>query len=214
MQQSQKNNFDDRAKTWDSQPERVRMASTIANAISSELPEDPSLTAMEYGCGTGLISFPLKDRFSKITLIDSSEGMLNVVKEKIDRERICNMDVLKADLLESNLNPETSFSVIYCSMVLHHMSDIQRILQIWYSLLKTPGYLCIADLDSENGLFHGTDFKGHNGFDRNELNRLISAAGFVDVKFKTVYELKKIARDGVERTFPLFLAIAKKNCRL
>lgn len=206
-----KNEFDMKAKTWDSQPDRISRTQVFADAIIEEIPFDSSATAMEYGCGTGLLSFPLKDRFSKITLIDSSDGMLEVVKEKIAHDNIRNVEVIKADLQESIPNVKTTFSVIYNSMVLHHIDNIDSMLSIWYSLLSTPGYLYVIDLDLDKGLFHGKDFKGHNGFDREELGKKVVNAGFTDVRFKTIYEMRKEGNDGFEHLFPLFLMVAKKQ---
>jgi ubiquinone/menaquinone biosynthesis C-methylase UbiE len=205
------NEFDDKAKTWDTQPDRAHRSQIIAEAISGSIPHNPSFTAMEYGCGTGLLSFQIKDQFSKITLIDNSQGMLDVLREKIKTENVTNMDVLNIDLLESSAGLSNTFSVIYNSMVLHHIPDVKKIMSIWYSLLTVPGYLCIADLDSDNGLFHGKGFKGHNGFDRTNLEKIITETGFVNVKFTTVYKIKKTGNDGVERTFPLFLVVAEKS---
>ena len=76
------NEFDEKAKTWDDNPDHAQRANTIAQASIEQLPYDPSFTAMEYGCGTGLLSFPLRERFRKITLIDNSAGMLEVLKKK------------------------------------------------------------------------------------------------------------------------------------
>jgi ubiquinone/menaquinone biosynthesis C-methylase UbiE len=206
-----KNEFDEKAKAWDDNPERVRRSQSIADAIIKEISIDPSFTAMEYGCGTGLLSFPLRNHFSKITLIDSSKGMLDVLKEKITRSGVTNMELLNADLLDSSSKISSSFSVIYSSMVLHHIDDISKILLAWYSILTTQGYLCIADLDSDNGMFHGPEFKGHNGFDRNELKKDVENLGFTEVRFKTVCEITKEARDGIVRSFSLFLMVCKKK---
>lgn len=203
--------FDDKAATWDDNPERALRSQIIADAMIRELPNDLSLSAMEYGCGTGLLSFPLRTRFAKITLADTSEGMLDVLREKIVRSKADNMEVVNVDLLGPSASLAASFSVIYCAMVLHHIENVQKLLTAWYSHLTSPGYLCIADLDSDNGLFHGPEFKGHNGFDRNELREVIEEAGFVDVRFSTVYKIKKETRDGIVRTFPLFLMVCKKN---
>ncbi len=96
-------------------------------------------------------------------------------------------------------------------MVLHHINDLRKIFLAWVSLLMNPGYLCIADLDSDNGMFHGPEFKGHNGFDRNELQKIIGNIGFTEVRFKTVCEIKKEARDGIVLSFPLFLMVCKKQ---
>ena len=204
------NEFDEKAKAWDDDPQHAKRAQSIAKAIREEIPLGPSLTAMEYGCGTGLLSFPLRDRFSKITLIDSSKGMLEVLKEKIIRSGATNMEALNIDLLESPKSISTTFSVIYSAMVLHHIADLDKIFSLWHSFLTTPGYLCVADLDSDDGLFHGHGFKGHNGFDRKALQKIAEKAGFVEVKFRTVSEINKTARDGVQRTFPLFLMTCKK----
>jgi Predicted methyltransferase (contains TPR repeat) len=204
------NEFDEKAKAWDDNPDHAKRAQAIAKAIGEEIPFGPSLTAMEYGCGTGLLSFPLRDRFSRIMLIDSSKGMLEVLKEKITKSAATNMEALNIDLLESLKSLSTSFSVIYSAMVLHHILDLDKIFSAWYSLLLRPGYLCIADLDSDGGLFHGPDFKGHNGFGRKELQKVVEKAGFMDVKFRTVCEIQKVAPDGVEHSFPLFLMVCKK----
>ena len=205
------NEFDEKARAWDNNPERVKRSQAIADAIMEEIPSDPSFTAMEYGCGTGLLSFPLRDRFSKITLVDNSKGMLEVLKEKIQRSSVTNMEVLNVDLLKSPDGLSASFSVIYSAMVLHHILDLDKIFSAWYSLLLHPGYLCIADLDSDNGMFHGPEFKGHNGFDRNELQKVVEKVEFTDVRFRTVCEIQKEAPHGIVRTFPLFLMVCKKN---
>jgi 2-polyprenyl-3-methyl-5-hydroxy-6-metoxy-1,4-benzoquinol methylase len=204
------NEFDNKAKTWDTQPDRAHRAQVIADAIGKEIPFDPAFTAMEYGCGTGLLSFPLKDRFSNITMIDSSTGMIEVLKEKIRRTGAKNMDVLNVDLMDSNVRISRTFSVIFTSMVLHHIGDIGTIFKIWHTLLDRSGYLAIADLDLENGLFHGPEFLGHNGFDREDLKKIALESGFFNVRFKTVFEIKKVARDGAEHSFPLFLMVAEK----
>ena len=71
-------------------------------------------------------------------------------------------------------------------------------------------YLCIADLDKEDGTFHTdgtTDV--HLGFERAELQRWVEDAGFADVKFSTAYEIKKKI-DDIEKIFPVFLLTARK----
>ena len=133
------NEFDEKAMAWDDDPQHAKRAQTIAKAIGKEIPFAPSLTAMEYGCGTGLLSFPLRDRFSTITLIDSSKGMLEVLKEKITRSGATNMEALNVDLLESPNSLSKTFSVIYSAMVLHHIDDIGKMLSTWHSLLTNPG---------------------------------------------------------------------------
>ena len=77
-------NFDDVAREWDNE-KRIERAKVIANKIKTTISVTESKMAMEFGCGTGLISFNLSDVFKNITLIDNSEGMINVVNEKIKK---------------------------------------------------------------------------------------------------------------------------------
>ena len=77
------NEFDQKASQWDAKPVRVERALAMADGIRAALPLSSSLTALEYGCGTGLVSFELQSQLGHITLADSSSGMLAVVREKI-----------------------------------------------------------------------------------------------------------------------------------
>ena len=53
------------------------------------------MTAMEFGAGTGLLSFILKDHLKEITLIDNSEGMVKVLNEKVLTTKAGNMKVVQ-----------------------------------------------------------------------------------------------------------------------
>src|SRR5512142_3193195 len=76
--------FDASARDWDKDKMHVERAETIAKAIENAIPLNKSMKALEYGAGTGLLSFQLKDKFSEITLMDSSSEMINVCKEKVE----------------------------------------------------------------------------------------------------------------------------------
>ncbi len=78
--------FDAEARAWDANPLRVARAQAVAAALRASLPLHPALRALEYGCGTGLLSFALYPDLRHITLADSSPGMLAVVADKIDDE--------------------------------------------------------------------------------------------------------------------------------
>jgi ubiquinone/menaquinone biosynthesis C-methylase UbiE len=205
------NDFDKKAQAWDKDPEHVRRSRAISEAIGAELPSDSSINAMEYGCGTGLLSFFLRQRFSKLTLVDSSEGMLSVLKEKIENEGVKNMEPMNVDLLQSPEAHLGPFSVIYSAMALHHIPDVNKLFEVWHAMLSTPGYLCIADIDTEEGFFHGPEFTGHKGFNRGELEQIVVGAGFVDVRFRTVYEMEKTGNDGISRKYTVFLMSCGKG---
>src|SRR5512133_2460265 len=90
--------FDERAKDWDSDPSRVQRAVAVADAIRATGALKAGMTALEYGCGTGLLSFALQQDFASITLADTSQGMLDVLAEKIKSAGVRNMHPLRLDL--------------------------------------------------------------------------------------------------------------------
>jgi len=202
--------FDSKARDWDSNPVFQERADKIAAAIRAALPLNTTMHALDYGCGTGLLSFPLKDALGHITLKDSSAGMLEVLREKIAAQGVGNMSVRQADLSSQPL-PEERYDLIYTSMVLHHIPDTAAMLATFHALLNRSGHLCVADLDQEDGSFHGLDVDVHHGFARADLARLAEAAGFVDVRFSTVFEIAKETATGGTRGYPVFLMLARKN---
>lgn len=202
-------NFDERAKDWDSDPKKVERARSVANAIRNAIPLTPKMTALEYGCGTGLLSFAFQSDLGQITLADTSQGMLDVLSEKIVAAGVTNMHPARLDLSTDPL-PAERFDLTYSLMTLHHIEDAKGILKKFHTLLEPSGILCIADLDKEDGSFHTdgtTDV--HLGFERIELQRWVEEAGFEDVKFSTAFEIKKKI-DDIEKTFPVFLLTARK----
>lgn len=201
--------FDERAKDWDSDPKKVERARVVAEAIRNAVPLSKDMNAFEYGCGTGLLSFALQDHFGQITLADTSQGMLDVLSEKIASAGVKSMHPVRLDLVADPL-PAEKYHITYSLLVLHHIHDARGILSKFYSLLEPNGYLVIADLDKEDGSFHkdGT-MDVHKGFAQSELQVWVEDAGFRNVKFSTVYEIKKEV-DGRERAFPVFLMVAQK----
>jgi ubiquinone/menaquinone biosynthesis C-methylase UbiE len=196
--------FDAKARSWDDVPGRKERANAVAKFIHQEIHLDGKMSALEYGCGTGLLSFALQPFLGSITLADSSTGMLEVLQEKIDASGITNMRPLLLDLATDHL-PTDKFDLIYTLMTLHHVADTQSILEKFYMLLKAGGILCISDLDQEDGTFHTYDFVGHHGFDRREISEMLVNAGFKNVRFSTPFVMYKNTR-----TYPLFLAVGEK----
>ena len=202
--------FDERAKDWDSDPMKVERARVVADAIRAALPLSTGMTALEYGCGTGLLSFALQSDLGQITLADESQGMLDMLGEKIAAAGVTNMHPVRLDLSSGTL-PAQRFDITYSLLVLHHVQDVRDMLTKFHAVLKANGILVIADLDKEDGTFHHTGISYfHDGFARGELQQMVEEAGFGDVRFSDAYVIwRKV--DGVEKAFPVFLMSAGKK---
>jgi ubiquinone/menaquinone biosynthesis C-methylase UbiE len=202
-------NFDEHALTWDDDPKKIERARAVAGEIIRFIQPDQRLTALEFGCGTGSLSFELKDFFKRITLADSSPGMINVLKEKIRAAGVKNFEPLLIESPGEEIKAPKQ-NVIYTLMTLHHMTDIGKTLRTFHSLLKQDGYLCISDLVKEDGSFHGPDENVHHGFDRNELTRTLQDNNFNTEYYNECYVIEKEVGDEVKK-FPLFIVICRKR---
>lgn len=191
--------FDARAASWDEDPRKHARAQAVADAIVRRIDLGESPRTLEYGAGTGLLSFALADRLGDVVLADTSSGMLDMAQRKIealgaDRFKTMNLDLSKDPA------PDMRFELICSMMTLHHIPDTRGILRAFYDLLAPGGCIAIADLDAEDGSFHGVDVDVHHGFDRKQLAADARAAGFKDVAIETCFEMKR-----GDATYPVFL---------
>ncbi len=196
--------FDAVAADWDRDEQKVVRAQQVARAVAATVPLTPRTRVLEYGAGTGLVTQALAERIGPATLADNSSGMRRVIQEKIATGVLPGARVWDLDL-EAHPAPDERFDLIVTSLVLHHIHALERVLSRFAQLLEPGGYLCIADLDREDGDFHGHDFDGHHGFDRDELAGRLADVGLVDVE---VRDCTEFLRDGV--TYSVFLAVARR----
>ena len=203
--------FDKLAKDWDADPDKIERAKVTAERIRELVQVTKDTRAFEYGCGTGQVSFFLKDYLKEITLADDSEGMLAVLREKIESSGAGNMTAVYLDLAREPV-PDETYDLIYISMTLHHIIDTPRMLSAFHTLLVPGGSLCIADFDLDDGSFHAghEGFDGHHGFDRDELKNMLEEAGFEGTSFETCFMIDKEIDEEV-REYPVFLAHSRKT---
>jgi tRNA (cmo5U34)-methyltransferase len=202
------NEFDLKAREWDKNQMHVERAAAIARAMEKTIPLNKQLKALEFGAGTGLLSFLLADRLAEITLMDNSTEMINVIKGKISGSEMHHIKPVMINL-EKEDYPE-QFDIIYSQMVLHHVDDVPGMLKKFYRMMNPDGYLAIADLYTEDGAFHGEGFTGHKGFDVDFLAKVLAGNGFKDITHRTCFSIQKITEQGSVKDFPVFLIVARK----
>ena len=197
--------FDERAATWDDDPDKVRRAREVAEAVAAAVPLTGTERMLEYGAGTGLVSQALQDRVGPITLADTSAGMRTVMTDKIATGALPRDARVVALDVEMQQVPQERFDLVVGSLVLHHVQQLDAALAALADLLTPGGHLAIADLDQEDGSFHQHDFDGHHGFDRAELAADLEGVGLTDVR---VSDCTRIEKDGQD--YQVFLATARR----
>ncbi|EPR37536.1 pedicted SAM-dependent methyltransferase [Desulfovibrio sp. X2] len=207
--QNAKKDFDKEAAAWDEVPARVKLADDVARAVREAVALAPSMDVLDFGCGTGLLTLRLQPHVGSVTGLDSSPGMLARLEEKVAELGIGNVRTALVDVSRGEAVPGR-YDLIVSSMVLHHVEDVPGLLARLRPALAPGGSICLADLDSEHGLFHD-DATGvmHDGFERAELRAMLEAAGFADVRDTTAATVTKPGADKVVRDFTVFLLTAR-----
>ena len=185
--------FDSRARTWDTDDKRYR-ASRVADRLRAAIDLSGIGRALDYGCGTGLLSFAMKDELAEVVLADTSEGMLEVAREKIASSAATHFSTQRLDLAAGE-SAAGSFDLIFTLLTLHHVPDTAAILQAFHGCLNPGGHLVVVDLDAEDGSFHGPNVDVHHGFKRSALTELLVDAGFAETVIGDCLELSRHERD-------------------
>jgi 2-polyprenyl-3-methyl-5-hydroxy-6-metoxy-1,4-benzoquinol methylase len=204
------NEFDIKASEWDSNPMHWERSATIVKHLIGQIAINNNMTALEFGAGTGITSFFLKDKLREITMMDSSPEMVRIMNEKINVSGSENLKALLFDLEKDEMT-EIKYDLIITQMVLHHVIDIKNIIRKFNKLLNNGGYVAIADLYPEDGSFHGKGFAGHKGFNPLILSAQLREVGFENTSFRKCFVINKETADSGKRQFDVFLLIAKKS---
>jgi len=203
---TQLRNFDVSAVHWDEEPRRIKLAGEIAAVIQDAIPLSQEWDALDFGCGTGLVTLQLASALRGITGIDSSSGMLERLNAKIQESGFTNIRTELCDVDTGKL-PTGRYHLITSAMTLHHIKEIGPLLKALKTLLHPGGRIALADLESEGGRFH-EDPTGvfHHGFSAEELTDLLEKAGFSSIAITTATNVVK-----GDQTFPVLLATAQSN---
>jgi tRNA (cmo5U34)-methyltransferase len=205
------NEFDSKAAGWDQNPMHWDRSRAIVEEMKKRFSLDNRMTAMEFGAGTGIASFLLRDILKEITLMDNSSEMVRIIEEKIRAAEVKNLKVLNFDLEHNDLNNKVKFDLIFTQMVLHHVADIEGIIKKFGKMLNSGGHLAIADLYEEDGSFHGEGFTGHLGFDPENLGAILSKNRFRDITHNSCFIIDREISETEKKQYSVFLLTATRD---
>ena len=205
---NQSSYFDRWADKWDVNTAYVDRNRAIADGMRDMISDLKGMRALDYGTGTGLLTMALVEDLESVVAIDVSDGMLDVLREKV--RQLPSITLRKHDLSQKDLDEEP-FDLIYSAMTLHHVEHISPVLKRCFQMLKSGGYLAIADLEVEDGSFHNDPrIYHHRGFDPAALGDAIEQVGFRDTRSRRVYVIERTI-EKKQRQFPVFLIVARKQ---
>ncbi len=201
--------FDSRAAEWDKLPRRVALANAVLELIKREIEPQPWMRVLDYGCGTGLVTMGLQPLVKEIIAVDSSAGMLEQLQSKALETGALNLSTFFIDL-DKEWKLPAGIDLLVSSMTMHHVPDVAPLLAHFRSVMSPGSWLCISDLEKEDGSFHDDQSSDipHHGFEIEEMESFFKKAGFSDIKTMPVMNVKKERNEGLH-LYPVNLTIGK-----
>jgi len=195
--------FKEKAKEWDVNEMVTQLSSAIGSCILDNVSLNKTMHVMDFGAGTGLITSQVAPYVNKITAVDVSEAMLEQLLEK--QELKGKVEALCQDITTQATGVD--YDLIMSAMAMHHVEDIENMLQQFAVHLKPGAKVALADLDKEDGSFHPPETQGvyHSGFAREKFSALLEKNGFKDINLVTAHSVVK-----EDKKYPIFLALATK----
>jgi len=196
------NRFDKLAKEWDSKPIRVQNAMGFVDKIKKYLNDDINdYEIIDYGCGSGLVSFVFASNVKKIDGYDNSKGMIEVYNKKAKKLGFKSINGILHDIEKKDLKYE-QYDIAVSNMTMHHIDSMEEFILKLTKSLKPNGYLFIADLCKEDGTFH-SDNEGvkHFGFEINDVKSAFKKVGLKQISVEIFQIINKPHKD-----FDIFFA--------
>jgi ubiquinone/menaquinone biosynthesis C-methylase UbiE len=163
--------------------ERIQIAKVSSEAIRKYIADTKNKSAIDFGCGTGLVGMNLINEFHSMLFMDTSQQMIKQVKGKIATFQIQNADTLCFDLEEEGLSGVHA-DYILMAQVLLHIHDVESALSRLFDVLNEGGHLLIVDFDKNEQI---TSDIVHNGFNQAELSGMMSRLGYRNIRSETFY---------------------------
>jgi len=196
--------FNTIASSWDSNPKVIETSKATIQAIKENI-DINNKDILDYGAGTGLLSFGLFEDALSIECLDNSYAMLRELNTKIDKFGVTNMSTMLHDA-DYEIMPYDKYDIMVSNMTLHHILHPDKFIKgLYMSIKESGGYIAIADLDIEDGSFHA-DNEGvqHFGFSKKYMYEILENAGFEISFFDYIHTIKKT------KEYKVFLIIGKK----
>ncbi len=169
------------------------------------LPLLPPLVIADLGAGEGELAQLLAGGAKRVIAVDSSEKMVEFGSASAREHGCKNLEYRLGDIQNPPIDPE-SVDLALFSQALHHAANPGGAIVAAHRILKPGGRVMILDLLS-HGFEQARELYADLwlGFSEVELEQMLAAAGFTDVKIAVV------ARDEKPHPFQTVLATGRKE---
>lgn len=166
------NHFKDSEKTWDKiatsfDKTRKRPWQICINYIENQSKEN---SFADLGCGNGRHLIPAAKYFKKAIGLDISSELLEIVRAKLKKENIDNVELIKSNLIDIAIDDKKIDSILYIAALhnIKHKENRVKSLKEVKRILKKNGSAMISVWSREQEKFR-ENFKKNKKEDNSEF---------------------------------------------
>ncbi len=197
--------FERLANRWDELRTAAFGDSFAVESFLSLLPRD--WTVLDVGAGTGFLLPVLAAHFENVIAVEPAHAMLECARNRVSVEGLKNVAFHEGDLETLPLAGRTCDLAIAC-LVMHHIVKPPLALAEMLRVLRPGGRMLLVEQEvHDNRVFHETMQDYWWGFTPDDLAADVSAAGFTDVKCRTLVSAK--SHSGAVEAPGLYVIVAE-----
>jgi SAM-dependent methyltransferase len=144
----------------------VENAASLAKRIGSTISLSPSLVALDFGAGTGLVALQLLPKVGKVYLLEPRKEMLDKFEADVASTGLRNFELCNGVIGDFTFPP---LDIVTCSLSLHHAPDLKDVLQKIFNALKPGGHLFAVEVVA-------------HVINLDDLTRDLKAVGFANIE--------------------------------
>lgn len=84
-------------------------------------------TLLDVGCGEGSVTIPLSKEVARVTAIDATDKMLEILKEKIKENNIDNIKTIKDDVNDVTMKKYGNYDIVLASRVINGIKSPREV---------------------------------------------------------------------------------------
>ncbi len=141
-------------------------------------------TALDLGCGTGSVSEALAPHVERVHAVDVSGPMMTAARQRLKNAK--NVVFTEAPAEATGLRAGAVDAAL-CVLLLHHVDEPIAVLREARRVLRSSrggGVVLVVDtIAHDREEYKRTMGHKHLGFSRKDMSSLLSASGFVDIRY-------------------------------
>ncbi|HEY6490112.1 MAG TPA: metalloregulator ArsR/SmtB family transcription factor [Terracidiphilus sp.] len=165
----------------------------------------PPMVIADLGSGDGGSAVLLSQNAVRVLGVDSSEKMLAVARDRVERTAIPNIEFRLGEMEEIPID-DASVDLAFFSQSLHHAAHPERALREAFRILRPAGRVLVLDL-ARHRFEEARELYADEwlGFSEAEIESMLTAAGFRSVQASIV------DKDPDAPQFQTLLAVGTKH---